>query len=143
MSTTKKYAITDAEIDRAIRQGKAYDRTATKITEARYDMQHDMLVAHLSTGAVLTMPRSVLPGLKDIAPDDIGDATVGSPGYSIWFDRPDTGIWIDTLLEIAIGPSTRSRAARTLGQSTSPAKAIAVRANGAKGGRPRKRQEVA
>ncbi len=139
MNKTKKHATTDAEIDRAMRQGQAYDRTATKINEARYDPERDMLVAHLSTGATLTVPRSAVPFLNALSPDTIGDPDVEPPGYSLWFERPDIGVRLETLLEAAVGNLARDVAARALGASKSPAKTSAVRANGAKGGRPRKK----
>lgn len=142
MSTIKKHATTDAEIDRAIRQGQAYDRTATKINEAHYDLQRDILVAHLSTGATLTVPRSAVPFLNALSPDALGDPEIEPPGYALWFERPDIGIRLETLLEVAIGNLLRDIAARALGASKSPAKTTAVRANGAKGGRPRKKHAV-
>jgi hypothetical protein len=139
MSTTKKHATTDAEIDRAIRQGQAYDRTATKIDEARYDPQGDILVAHLSTGATLTIPRVAIPFLNALSPDAIGDPDIEPPGYALWFERPDIGVRLETLLEVGVGNLLRDIAARALGASKSLAKTTAVRANGRKGGRPRKK----
>lgn len=143
MNKTKKHTTTDTEIDRAVRQGQAYDRTATTINEARYDPQRDMLVAHLSTGATLTVPRSALPFLNALSPDAIGDPDVEPPGYALWFERPDIGVRLETLLEAAVGHLARDVAARALGASKSPAKTTAVRANGAKGGRPRKKRQAA
>jgi hypothetical protein len=108
MSTTKKHATTDAEIDRAIRQGQAYDRAA-------------------------------IPFLNALALDAIGDPEVEPPGYALWFERADIGVRLETLLEVAVGNLLRDIAARALGASKSPAKTTAVRANGRKGGRPRKK----
>lgn len=139
MNKTKKHATTDAEIDQAVRQGQAYDRTATKINEAHYDPQRDMLIAHLSTGATLTVPRSAVPFLNALSPDAIGDPDVEPPGYALWFERPEIGVRLETLLEAGVGTLARDIAARALGASKSPAKTTAVRANGAKGGRPRKK----
>jgi hypothetical protein len=139
MSKTKKHATMEAEIDRAIRQGQAHDRTATKIDEARYDLQRDMLIVHLSTGATLAVPRGGVPFFNALSPDAIGDPVIEAPGYALWFERPDIGVRLETLLEVAVGNLVRDIAARALGASKSPAKARAVRANGAKGGRPRKK----
>ena len=143
MSPNKKQNTTDAEIDRAIRQGKAHDDTAAKIDAARYDAQHDALAVRLSTGAELTVPRSALPLLSALPGEALGEPTVEPPGYSVWFEQPGVGVRIETLLEAAVGSLIRDVAARALGSSKSAAKAKAVRANGVKGGRPRKNPHAA
>jgi hypothetical protein len=141
MSKTKlrTSSVSDMEIDQAIRRAQTHDRTATKILVARFDQQRDVLVADLSTGATLIIPRNALPVVSNVSADTLGNPTVEAPGYSVWFDRPDVGIRLETLLDVALGPPARDVAARALGASKSARKTAAVRANGVKGGRPRKK----
>jgi hypothetical protein len=129
--------ITDAEIDRAIESGRKRDRTATKISQARYDRRRDLIIVTLTTGASIAIPRTAIRQVADIPREDLGAVRVEPPGYAIWFDRPDVGIHLDGLLQAAAGDAIRSMAASALGSTTSPLKAAAVRANGRKGGRPR------
>jgi hypothetical protein len=126
----------DVEIDRAITRARAHDRAAPRILTARYERPRDAIVLGLSTGAVLAVPRAAVPGVASIDPAKLKLVEVEPPGYSIWFELPDVGVRLETLLQAALGPQARGIAARTLGTSTSPAKVAAVRANGALGGRP-------
>jgi hypothetical protein len=56
-------------------------------------------------------------------------------GYGLHWEALDVDLSIPGLIAGIFG--TRSYMARRAGQATSPAKAAAARANGAKGGRPR------
>jgi|GEM_PF-182999 len=105
MSARSRIAPSDSEIAQAIDAGKKYDRSATKILSARYDRDLDVLVVQLSTGAVLTVPRRLLPRFDVYTPDQFGQVSVEQPGYAIWFDQPDLGIGLEGIIRAISGES--------------------------------------
>ena len=116
--------------------GGKHDRMSTKIFSATYDRRRDMVAITLSTGATIAVPRSTLSRLAEIAPKDLVSVQIEPPGYSIWFEHPDIGLHLDTILQAGTGNASRSIAASAMGSATSSGKVAAVRANGRKGGRP-------
>jgi hypothetical protein len=127
---------TDADIAVAKRSAREHDRVTAKIAQARYDRRDDAIVAHLTTGATLAVPRSRITAFRSIDPALLRRVEIEKPGYALWFADADAGIRIDTLLAAALG-DLRTIAARALGATSSTTKAAAARQNGAKGGRPR------
>lgn len=77
---------------------------------------------------LLTVPRQALAGLRH-------EETLGK-GYGLHWEELDVDLSLPGLMAGIFG--TRTWMARRAGQATSAAKAAAARANGAKGGRPRK-----
>jgi len=136
MKSTARRRTSDAEIDRAVQRGRKHDRMSTKIFSATYDRRRDMVAITLSTGATIAVPRSTLSRLAEIAPKDLVSVQIEPPGYSIWFEHPDIGLHLDTILQAVTGNASRSIAASAMGSATSSGKVAAVRANGRKGGRP-------
>jgi len=74
--------------------------------------------------------------LEDAADDQLAEIEVLGAGYGLHWESLDVDLSIPGLLAGIFG--TSAYMARRAGQATSPAKAAAARANGAKGGRPRK-----
>jgi hypothetical protein len=144
--TTQRRAqpkVTDAHIDAAIEAARKREATATKIVGARYDAEHDALVTDLSTGASLIVPRRAIPGFAKADPASLADIAVNPGAESLWSDTVDDGVLLDQLLEIAAGSEhIKTLGGRISGRARTPAKAAAARANGAKGGRPRKKTAV-
>jgi hypothetical protein len=142
MTTTKKKTLTgttDAEMHEAIRSARARERTATKIKSAHYDRREDSIVAKLSTGAVLMVPRKRIVGFAKATSRRLGDLAITSGGEGLWSDSLDDGVLLEQLLVLAAGESMLGTlGARINAAKRSPARAAASRANGAKGGRPRK-----
>jgi hypothetical protein len=130
---------TDAEIDAAIKRGRAYDRTGTRIVEARYLRVQDAVTLRLSTGALVQLPRKALSALRSSRPKDLSQVEIGPAGASIWFEPGDVGVGLEDFLLAAAGASAlRTAGARALGAVTTKKKAAAARSNGKRGGRPRK-----
>ena len=74
--------------------------------------------------------------IVDIDEESIAAVEVLPQGRGLHWEALDVDISLPGLVNGIFG--TRAYMARFAGQSTSPAKAAAARANGAKGGRPRK-----
>ncbi len=130
---------TAAEMRRAVKAARQRERTATKIRAAHYDRRGDMIVADLSTGATLTVPRRAIPGFAKASPQALADVAVTPGGEGLWSDAVDDGVLVEHLLVLAIGETTLGTiGARINAAKKSPARAAASRANGTKGGRPRK-----
>lgn len=76
-------------------------------------------------------------GLEKATNEQLEAVDILGVGYGLHWEALDVDLSVPGLLDGLF--STRAYMARRAGQATSPAKARAARANGAKGGRPRKR----
>lgn len=142
MTTMKKKArvqATDDEMRAAIKAARARERAATKIKTVRYDRRGDSVVVMLSTGAALTVPRKRIAGFARAMPRALSDLSITPGGEGVWSDMVDDGVLLEQMLVLAAGEVTIGTiGARINAAKKSPARAAASRANGAKGGRPRK-----
>ena len=107
--------------------------TATKV---RYDQRRDRIIVDLNNGCSFAFPPRLGQGLEDGSDDQLAEVAIIGNGYGLNWPDLDVDLSIQGLLAGIFG--TRSHMARLAGRATSPAKAQASRANGAKGGRPRK-----
>jgi len=130
---------TEAEMKKAVAAARRREQKATKIRQARYDGKHDVIIAELSTGSTLTVPRRVIPGFARIRTAALSDLEITSGREGLWSDKADDGVLLEQLVILAAGEATVGTiGARINAAKKSPARAAASRANGAKGGRPRK-----
>lgn len=140
MKTTRgRVLTTDTEIRQAAKRAREREKTATKIISARYDKPSDSIVSLLSTGATLAVPRKAIPGFAKARPAQLIDLTILPARESLWSDSVDDGVLLEQLLVLAAGESMLGTiGARINASKRSPERAAASRANGRKGGRPRK-----
>ena len=96
------------------------------------------MVVELTNGCTFAFPPRLAQGLEGAAVEQLAQVEVQGSGYGLHWEALDADLSIPGLLAGLFG--TRAHMARVAGQATSPAKAAAARANGAKGGRPRKQQ---
>ena len=130
---------TDEELSKALVASRRREKTATKIRSAHYDRKADMIVAELSTGAVLAVPRRVIRGFAGWRAK-LSDLSVTPGAEGLWSDAADDGVLLEQLVVLAAGEAVvGSVGARINASKKSPARAAASRANGARGGRPPKR----
>lgn len=123
----------------AVAASRAREKKATKIRGARYDSKRDLVIAELSTGATLAVPRRSIPGFARARSRSMSDLHVTPGAEGLWSDTIDDGVLLEQLIVLAAGERTvGSIGARLNASKRSPARAAASRANGAKGGRPRK-----
>lgn len=124
----------------AARARDARERAQGRFASAvRYDRRTGRVVVELTNGNLFAFPAAAIPQLAQATPAQL-DAVETSPGgYGLHWEELDVDLSVPGLLLSSIGRSDWMRElARLAGQSSSPAKAAAARANGAKGGRPRK-----
>lgn len=131
---------TEAEMSKAVAAGRRREKKATKIRHARYDATRDAIVAELSTRAVLAVPRRAIAGFRRVRPSALADLEITAGNEGLWSESADDGVLLEQLVVLAAGEATVGTiGARINASKKSPARAAASRANGAKGGRPRKR----
>ncbi len=107
---------------------------------ACYEPSRDRVVVRLTTGAEFAFSPREVQGLQDAAAADLSAIEIDSFGLGLHFPKLDADLYVPALLEGIFG-SKRWMAARlgaAGGRARTPAKAAASRANGNRGGRPRK-----
>jgi len=139
-----RIATTAAELREAGKRARSAAKTATVIVDARYAKSQDAIVVRLNTGSTFIIPRRRLPGFEKIAPVALRKPEIEAPGNALWFDAPDIGVRLETLMIAAAGEGiVRSAAAQLLGSRKSAHKASSSAANGKLGGRPPKKSRAA
>jgi hypothetical protein len=129
--------LTDADIDAAVERGRIARQTEPRAAAVRYDSKTSRIVIDLTNGCVFAFPPHLAQGLEQATDEELAAVEVLGAGYGLHWEALDVDLSVPGLLAGLFG--TRAYMARKAGQATSPAKAAAARANGAKGGRPRKR----
>ena len=97
------------------------------------------VVVELANGSQFAFPPALAQGLAQARAADLAEIEITPLGTGLHWPRLDADLSVEGLLAGLFGSRAwmRQHAARA-GRSTSPAKTQAARANGAKGGRPRK-----
>lgn len=128
--------LTDKEMDAALARGRAAATGEPRAASARYDRRLDRVVVELTNGCTFAFPPRLVQGLEQATEDELAEVEVMGTGYGLHWETLDVDFTVPGLLAGIFG--TRAYMASHAGRATSPAKAAAARANGAKGGRPRK-----
>lgn len=106
---------------------------------ARYDAASGRIVVDLTNGCTFAFPARRVEELADASDAEIAAVEIAGAGFALRWDARDADLSLQGLMNGLFGTKGwMSELARRAGQSRSPAKAAAARANGAKGGRPRK-----
>lgn len=126
----------EAQIAAAEERGRIAAQIEPRAASARYDRRRGRMVIALTNGCSFTFPARLAQGLEEASDDEIATFEVLGNGYGLHWEALDVDLSIPGLLAGLFG--TKAFMARHAGQTRSPAKAAAARANGAKGGRPRK-----
>lgn len=139
MGAVKIPPTTDEELSQAIAAGRRRRATERRATGVRYDSDRDAVEIELTDGAAVRLPRSMVEEFRDVPPADMTKLRVSPAGYGIKLDEHDIDINVHGLIAAL---ATLGDAASSLGKlggaARSAAKRVSARANGAKGGRPRK-----
>ena len=128
-----------AKSGEAVARGKLDQAAQPRAMAARYDARKKVLVIELANGASFAFPPGLAQGLEGASAADLSEIEVTPMGTGLHWPRLDADLTVDGLLAGIFGSRswTRAQAARA-GRARSAVKATAARANGAKGGRPRK-----
>ena len=118
----------------------AVTRAAGHAVSARYDRRRSRVVVALNTGVELTFPTQLAEGLADASPDNLADIEISPAGLGLHWPKLDADLYVPALLQGVFG--SKKWMARQLGaeggRARTAVKIAASRANGRKGGRPRK-----
>ncbi|WP_237152312.1 DUF2442 domain-containing protein [Oryzibacter oryziterrae] len=132
--------LTDADFERAEALGRTLIETEPRAVAARYEPSLGRVAVDLVNGCTYVFPVSLVQDLQGAAPEDLEGIEIDGLGFNLHWPLLDVDLYVPTLIAGIFGTRdwmTRELARRA-GQSRSPAKTAASRANGAKGGRPRK-----
>jgi len=128
-----------AQIEKAREAGKKADAVEPRAESVSYSAPDNLITILLKNGAVFSFPPTLVQGLADATPEGIADFLVTGEGRSIRWDSLDIDFSIPSLVANIFGTKEwMAELGRQGGLRISPAKADAVRKNGAKGGRPKK-----
>lgn len=132
--------VTDAEFEAAEARGRKMLETEPRATSARYDRKTGRVVVDLVNGCTYAFPAQLVQDLQGASPDDLANVEVDGVGFGLHWPTLDADLYVPTLVAGIFGTRDwmTKELARRAGQAKSPAKAAAARANGSKGGRPRK-----
>lgn len=117
------------------------DLTEPRAREAYYDAATGRIVVELKLGGAFAFPPEMYPELAGRSPAELGKVQPAVGGEGLEWEDLDVHIGVAGVLVRMLGPALPRAFAQKGGSSTSERKAAAARANGARGGRPRKRQE--
>lgn len=128
--------ITNAQIDAALARGTLALETEPRAASVRYDRLLDRVIVELTNGCAFAFPPRLAQDLEQATAEQHANVEILGAGYGLHWEELDVDLSIPGLMAGIFG--TKAYMARRAGQATSLAKAAAARANGAKGGRPRK-----
>lgn len=138
-----KWTIDEQELDTQIGQARETARKAAesepRAKSARYDAVSRKIVLELTNGCTFMFPADLAQGLRG-APDDLlSEVSILGRGQGLHWEKLDADLSIPGLVMGIFGSHAwMKELAHRGGIAKSPAKTAAARANGAKGGRPRK-----
>lgn len=128
--------LTDAEIDAALERGRMAEQNEPRADAVRYDRRNSRIIVDLTNGCTFAFPPRLAQGLEAASDDELDAVEILGAGYGLHWEALDVDLSVPGLLAGLFG--TKAHMARQAGRTKSPAKAAAARANGLKGGRPRK-----
>lgn len=139
-----KQKMSDEEFERQFAEAKKRgdERMATqpRAVEAFYDKESARIVVHLSNGCTFMFPPELAQGLSNASAADLSGVELLPPGFGLHWEKLDADFSLAGLMGGIFGTKAwMAEMGRKGGSVTSEAKIAAVRANGAKGGRPRRR----
>ena len=139
-----KREITDSEILSQIPAARARENAERKAglraTSAHYDSDTRRVVLELTNGFLFAFPTRMIPELSHRSSAQLATVKMLPGGIGLRWEALDVDLSVPGLLLASMAPTQRMQElARAAGKTKSAAKSHAARANGAKGGRPKKK----
>jgi hypothetical protein len=126
----------------ASRRDAARRQNQPLATGVRYDPDRGVII-ELNNDCLVCLPLRLLPELDGAAPKDLRRVQILGVGQAIEWPTLDQQFDVLQLVADAVGAKAlMAKLGQRGGRVKSKAKAAAARANGSKGGRPRKRRPV-
>jgi hypothetical protein len=137
--------VSRSSIELANKRGEQLQREFPHAVSAQYDRASGKVVVELSSKLTLSFSPQDAQGLENAKPAQLEEIELSPSGFGVHFPELDADLYIPGLLEGFMGSKKwmAARLGQVGGQSRSRAKKAASRANGLKGGRPRRREVAA
>lgn len=134
---------TAAELAEIRQRTKEADAVEPRAERVRYDARKKQVVLDLRRGAVVAIPLERIRWLRGATARQLAGLYADRTGDAIISDELDMHISIQGLLADLVGlTGAAAMLGSEGGKAKSPAKVAAARANGKRGGRPRKKTVV-
>ena len=132
--------LTDEQLRRAEARGQRALETEPRAVKAQYDVTAGRIVIDLANGCAYAVPSDRVQELRGAALDELVDVEIDGAGFNLHWPKLDVDLYVPALVSGLFGTRgwMAGELARIAGRTKSLTKAAAARANGAKGGRPRK-----
>jgi hypothetical protein len=109
------------------------------VVRAEYEKRPDLITLHLDDGVRVSIPRDRLEGLQQADGVQLSKISILGHGTGLRWPLLDIDHYVPGLLNSVFGTSRwMTELGRRGGSASSKAKADAARANGKKGGRPKR-----
>src|SRR5208283_3113127 len=132
-------ATTNQEIQSALVQARKFATSDRRVVRVAYETKPDLLTLHLDDGVRVSIPRVSLQGLRDAKPAQLSKIEVLGHGTGLHWPLLDVDHYVPGLLNRVFGTSRwMAELGRRGGSASTRAKAAAARANGKKGGSPKR-----
>ena len=132
--------LTDEQLKRAEASGRRTLETEPRAVKAQYDAIAGRIVVDLANGCAYAFPSDRVQELRGASDENLADVEVDGVGFNLHWPKLDVDLYVPALVAGIFGTRRWMSAelARVAGRTKSPIKAAAARANGAKGGQPKK-----
>jgi hypothetical protein len=131
--------LTEADVEKAIARGRKTRHLYARASSVRYE--DNCISIGFSDGSRVVLPVAGLPEFEGFSLKDFEQLEVGFGGKALCCEAQDLDVSITGLIATSksLMDLATSLVASRNGRKSSAAKAAAARANGKKGGRPRKK----
>jgi hypothetical protein len=141
-----EFDLTDADFDRQYGAAVAREELAAREEPRAIGVEAlaSGVVVHLASGISVTLPLRLVPGLPaDVSPAALAEVVVSPSGEGIIWSGLNVSIGVPWLMMQLVGPEhvrklILSEAGRKAAGTVTEKRREAARANGQRGGRPRK-----
>jgi Protein of unknown function (DUF2442) len=138
-----QHQITDAEYTAALAAGQAKAETEVRARSVRYVPDRNAIEIVTTRNAGFLIPRQWIGALQDVPTGELAKLEIWPDGSAIALEDRDIHISVHGLMTAMLPAMLPPRAIAAIfasrgGKAASDAKRSSARANGRKGGRPRK-----